>query len=282
MCGRYIVVIDDVWNEGDWGFIKLALPDNDLGSRIITTTRSVTVAKCCSSQVYEMEALSFDDSRRLFFKRAFGSENNSCYPHLEDVPEKILRKCDGLPLAIVTLSGILTNEFSKAEWDRVLNAIGSALAKKPDAKRMTSILSMSYFDMPHHLRTCLLYLSVYPEDCQIGKQCLISRWIAEGFIHEEEGQTKYEIGVGYFNDLINRSMTQPVKVKYGQAKACQVHDIILDYIKCKAAEENFVTLLGPCLDTQIHPKFHYAKRRFPITSKCRHIYGVLNVDEIKN
>jgi hypothetical protein len=29
-------------------------------------------------------------------------------------------------------------------------------------------------------------------------------------------------------------------------------------------------------------KFYYAKRRFPITSKCRHIYGVLNVDEIKN
>jgi hypothetical protein len=30
------------------------------------------------------------------------------------------------------------------------------------------------------------------------------------------------------------------------------------------------------------PKFHYVKRRFSITSKCRHIYGVLNVDEIKN
>jgi hypothetical protein len=32
-------------------------------------------------------------------------------------------------------------------------------------------------------------------------------------------------------------------VKYGQAKACRVHGIILDYIKCKAAEENFVTSL---------------------------------------
>jgi hypothetical protein len=29
-------------------------------------------------------------------------------------------------------------------------------------------------------------------------------------------------------------------------------------------------------------KFHYTKRRFPVTSKCRHIYGVLNIDEIKN
>ncbi|XP_025820793.1 putative late blight resistance protein homolog R1B-11 [Panicum hallii] len=120
--------------------------------------------------------------------------------------------------------------------------MGSALANKPDAKKMTSIIALSYFDVPRHLRTCLLYLSAFPEDCEINKNCLINRWIAEGLIHEEEGRTKYEIGEGYFNDLINRSMIKPVDVKYGQAKACRVHDIILDYIKCKAAEENFVAL----------------------------------------
>jgi hypothetical protein len=38
---------------------------------------------------------------------------------------------------------------------------------------------------------------------------------------------------------------------------------------------------GPCLVFQIHPQISLWKRRFPITSKYRHIYGVLNVDEIK-
>jgi hypothetical protein len=37
-----------------------------------------------------------------------------------------------------------------------------------------------------------------------------------------------------------------------------------------------------CLDSKYFTKFHYAKRRFPITSKCRHMHEVLNVDEIKN
>jgi hypothetical protein len=40
--------------------------------------------------------------------------------------------------------------------------------------------------------------------------------------------------------------------------------------------------LRACLDDKFSPKFHYAKRRFPITSKYRYMHEVLNVDEIKN
>ncbi|CAL5003784.1 unnamed protein product [Urochloa decumbens] len=204
--------------------------------------RVLSIVGCGGCNVYQMKSLSFEDSKRLLLKRAFGSENLSC-THLGSVPDEILRKCDGLPLAIITISSILADKHAKCEWDRVLHDIGSTFAKNTSAEKMTAILSMSYFDIPCHLRTCLLYLSVFPEDFKIQKQRLINRWSAEGFIHEEEGQTKYEMGERYFNDLINRSMIQPVDVKYGQAEACRVNDIILDYIKCKAVEENFVTSL---------------------------------------
>lgn len=240
-----MVVIDDIWDSKAWGIIKLALLDNNFGSRIITTTRSFTVASCSSSQsghIYDMEPLGFDDSKRLFVKRAFGSEDFS-YPHLQDVLNEILGKCSGLPLAIITIASMLTDQKARSEWERVANSIGSALAKDPDAERMMNILSLSYVDVPQHVRTCLLYLSVFPEDYQIKKKCLINRWIAEGFIHEEQGMSRYEIGERYFNDLINRSLIQPIDVKFGQAKACRVHDIILDYLKYKAAEENFVVSL---------------------------------------
>lgn len=111
---------------------------------------------------------------------------------------------------------MLADQHAKCERDGVLNDIGSALAKNDGAQNITAILSISYFDIRHHLRTCLLYLSLFPEDYEIEKQCLINRWIAEGFIHEED----------YFKDLINRSMIGPVNVKYGQTKACRVHNII--------------------------------------------------------
>ncbi|WVZ94834.1 hypothetical protein U9M48_040677 [Paspalum notatum var. saurae] len=263
---RYFVVIDDVWDAEAWTFIKLALPNND-HSRMVTTTRSVTVAKCSSSKdryVYEMEPLSFTDSKRLFFRRAFGSEN-SCYPHLKDVPDIILRKCGGLPLAVITISSMLTNKHEKTEWDRVESAIGSALAEKPEAEKMVSILSLSYFDMPHHLRTCLLYLSVFPEDYRIEKQCLINRWISEGFVQEEQGQNAYDRGEHYFYNLINRSLIQPVDIEYDdQAEACRVHDIILDYIKCKAAEESFVTSLDAA--DHVHTSSEYKGYPFSLDS----------------
>jgi hypothetical protein len=104
----------------------------------------------------------------LFCKRAFGSEELR-YPHLKEICYAILAKCGGgLPLAIITLCSLLVDNLSEDEWCRVLTGIGQ-LSKDPNASNMTSILSLSYFDLPHYLRTCFLYLSVFPEDYWIGK-----------------------------------------------------------------------------------------------------------------
>lgn len=251
-------MIDDVWDTEAWKVIRLALFDNRSGSRIVVTTRNASVASNCSSDggyVYHMEPLCFADSKRLFCKRAFGLEE-LCYPRLKEVMYGILEKCGGLPLAITTVSSLLVDQRTKDEWERVLTAIGSTLANNPDVGNMTKILSFSYFDLPHHLRTCFSYLSVFPEDCEIEKKHLINRWIAEGFVHEENGQSAYEAGERYFNDLINRSLIQPVDIKYGQARVCRVHDILLDFITCKAAEENFITSVdsvdhGPVSDYKV-------------------------------
>jgi disease resistance protein RPM1 len=88
-------------------------------------------------------------------------------------------------------------------------------------------------------------MSIFPEYAIIGRKGLIRRWIGEGFVHKEDRYTVHEIGEKYFNELLNRSLIQPVKInQHGRVKTCRVHNIILDFIISKSIEENFVTLVG--------------------------------------
>ncbi|VAI63692.1 unnamed protein product [Triticum turgidum subsp. durum] len=184
-------------------------------------------------------------SRHLFHRRLFKSDED-CPLYLQKVSEQILRKCHGLPLAIIAISGLLANkEKTEHLWNQVKDSIGRALERNPNVKGMMKILSLSYFDLPLYLKTCLLYLSVYLEDSTIKKKGLIRRWIAEGFIHSEGRYTAYELGERCFNELLNRGLIQPgVTNDYGIVKSCRVHDTILDFIISKSIEENFVTVLG--------------------------------------
>ncbi|XP_037449172.1 disease resistance protein Pik-2-like isoform X2 [Triticum dicoccoides] len=196
-----------------------------------------------------------EHSRQLFHRRLFSSEED-CPSSLVKVSNQILGKCDGLPLAIIAIASLLANTGrSEHLWNQVKDSIGRALERNHNVEVMIKILSLSYFDLPPHLKTCLLYLSIFPEDSIIEKKTLISRWIAEGFIHKEGIYTAYEVGVRFFNELINRSLIQPVKKGGYMGKSCRVHDIILDFIVSKSIEENFVTFVGvPSLTTMTQGK----------------------------
>ncbi|KAM3223278.1 hypothetical protein ACQJBY_056938 [Aegilops geniculata] len=248
---RYIVVIDDIWDVVTWGVIKRAFPVTSSGSIIITTTRKNDVAESCRSSfggsIYVIRPLNTVCSRQLFHRRLFESKED-CPSHLEGISCQILEKCAGLPLAIIAISGLLANvnkERTADIWNEVKDSIGRALERNPTIEVMINILSLSYFDLPPHLKTCLLYLGIFPEDSVIEKMTLICKWIAEGFIHKEGRCTTYDLGEICINELVNRSLIQVVHTGlFGEVKSFRVHDIILDFIISKSIEENFVTLIG--------------------------------------
>jgi hypothetical protein len=63
--------------------------------------------------------------KRLFFQRVFKPEDD-CPPELDKIADDILKKCDGLPLAIVNIASLLaTKRHSKQEWERVRTTLGS-------------------------------------------------------------------------------------------------------------------------------------------------------------
>ncbi|BAF27938.2 Os11g0238700 [Oryza sativa Japonica Group] len=265
---RYLIVIDDIWKRSAWKTIQCAFPINKHASRIITTTRIKSVAQsCCGASdegfVYQMKPLNKSDSENLFLTRTFGAEKK-CPSQLEGIISDILYKCDGLPLAIITIASLLADKpRTREEWERVLNYIVSTSEKDNDLEVMNKILFMSYNDLPHHMKSCLLHLGTFPEDHKIGKDVLVWRWIAEGFITKKQGFTLQEVAESYFYELINRSLVQHIQIMPNGEDGCRVHDIVLNFIIHQSTEENFLTKL----DCQDHPSSRKRIRRLLVGNK---------------
>ncbi|KAA8538986.1 hypothetical protein F0562_025678 [Nyssa sinensis] len=244
---RYLIVLDDIWSLHAWEAIKHALPDSNCGGRIMITTRFADIAAAASvkSNIYYLQPLSPEESWILFCKKAF--RQNICPPHLQRLSEKILKKCEGLPLAIVAVGGLLSSkDKSKTfEWEVIHRSLVAELEINDSLKNLMKILSLSYNDLPHYLKCCFLYMAIFPEDDLIEPMRLIRLWTAEGFVEVREGMTLEEVAECYLNELINRSLVQIAETTTdGRVRRCRIHDLLREHIISKSRDLNFVTIMG--------------------------------------
>ncbi|XVE69264.1 hypothetical protein DITRI_Ditri09bG0138500 [Diplodiscus trichospermus] len=257
---RYLVVLDDIWRIEDWNNLKFAFPRGKKGSKILFTTRNKDVALLadpCNSPI-ELPTLTDEESWKLFSMKAFPKtkESNACSREFEMLGKEMVKKCGGLPLAIVALGGLLATKKSQAQWETVQRNIHAHLNKiqQQDHKygAVNGILILSYNDLPHFLKPCFLYFGHYPEDWKISKKELIRLWIAEGFISpslESKGILMEDVGEQFLEELINRCLVQIVKrdsTGIG-VKTCQIHDLLRDLCMNKAQDENFLEVIQPPL-----------------------------------
>ncbi|XP_048567268.1 disease resistance protein Pik-2-like isoform X1 [Triticum urartu] len=251
---RYLIVIDDVWTIAAWAAILSKLPKTTCGSRIIVTTRIDSVAKECSGgsvgKYYSIKPLNLEDSEKLFIRRAFGPKSTSCPGELKAAMDNILKKCNGLPLAIVSIGSLLASYSSPESShmrETICRSIGAQMESNPTLVGMRKIITLSFNYLPHDLKRCMMYLCIFPEDYQISKDRLLRRWIAEGLIPEKRGLTLMETAEAYFNELVNRSMIDQagcIVTYYNRVDVCQVHDMMLEVMVSKSLEANFVSLVG--------------------------------------
>ncbi|KAL7187979.1 hypothetical protein ACSBR1_037925 [Camellia fascicularis] len=243
---RYVLVLDDIWSLEAWDAIKILLPNSNCGSRVLLTTRISNVAStsCRESHgyVYQMKALSQEESWTLFCNKTF--QEKDCPLHLIELSKSILRKCEGLPLAIVVISGVLASKDQGRvdEWELVNRSLGAEV----ECSDMKKILLLSYNDLPYYLKSCLLYLSSFPEDHLIDWMSTIRLWIAEGFVEVKEfGKTLEEVAEAYLYELLNRSLIQVAKRRRDRRiKNCRIHDLLREIILSKSRDQNFLAITG--------------------------------------
>ncbi|KAL7188077.1 hypothetical protein ACSBR1_038014 [Camellia fascicularis] len=206
---RYVVVFDDVWNVNAWEAIKHVLPDNNCGSRVILTTRFAHIASTCCEET--------------------DGHGNLCPPNLKKISHRILKRCEGLPLAIVVISGVLATKDKNRidEWEMLYSSLGAELKGNDKLESMKKALSLSYNDLPYYLLICFLHLSIFPEDQQTSCE-----------------RTIEEVANGYLDELFNRSLIQ-VENRHpnGRPSKFRIHDLMREIIVSKAREQNIVTTI---------------------------------------
>ncbi|XP_027180570.1 putative disease resistance protein RGA1 [Coffea eugenioides] len=249
---RYLVVLDDVWNENleEWEKLKSVLECGSRGSSIIMTTRMEKVATIMGTlKTYYLSSLSENQCWSLFRQRAFGRQEAEEYPNLVVIGKEIVKKCGGVPLAAKALGGFLRFKRQENEWNSVKC---SEIWNLPqDTTHILPALRLSYLNLPIELRGCFAYCAAFPKGYEFEIEEVIHLWMANGLLSSNETMEVEDVGVAVLTDLYYRSLFQAVKEdEFGNALTFKMHDLVHDLArsvmeaKHGGTESNRTMILG--------------------------------------
>ncbi|XP_027174479.1 putative late blight resistance protein homolog R1B-17 [Coffea eugenioides] len=265
---RYLIVLDDVWDIEAWNALKDSFPENKDGNAVIITSRIRGVAPQDKSvKELPLRQLTHDESWRLL-KQKLCPRNYLLLPKLCELRMQIGEKCQGLPLTIVILAGILSN-IGQDGWEDVVESLSAHTVSTTD--QCTATLELSYDHLPDRLKPCFLYLGAFPEDQEYTPKSLIQLWVAEGFVRKSQIKSSEDVANDYMMDLTGRSLIMVSKTSsIGGVKACRVHDLLHEFCLTKAKGDNFFQLVRRYNELYTLHIPHYL-RRLCIYSEPEHI-----------
>ncbi|KAF2307899.1 hypothetical protein GH714_033265 [Hevea brasiliensis] len=226
---KYLLILDDVWCEDPkkWNDLKTLLTGGANGSKIVVTTRSNRVAEIMGTvSAYNLSVLPDQDCLSLFFKCAFKGQQEKQNPKLTRIGEEIVRKCKGVPLAVITLGSQLYCETDERRWEYIKdNEIWKSEQKGND---ILPALRLSYEHLPSYLKRCFAYCSIFPKDYEFDDIELVYFWMANGFLQSSNDNEDLEdVGLRYFKELCSRCFFQDL-FEYPGRVNCKMHDLIHD------------------------------------------------------
>ncbi|CAK8543233.1 unnamed protein product [Lathyrus sativus] len=235
---KFLLVLDDIWNDdrAKWIILKDLLKGGEIGSKIIVTTRSNSIASMMGTfHSYVLDALSHESCLSLFVKWAFKEGEEDKYPNLMEIGKQIVIKCRGVPLAVRTLGCSLYSKFDLNKWKFARDSEIWNLKQNEDD--ILPALKLSYDQLPSHLRHCFTYFSLYPKGFTFNCVKMTNLWGALGLLQSQDGNQSLEsIARDYIDELHSRSFLQDFK-DFSHFYTFKVHDLVHDLALYVAKDE---------------------------------------------
>ncbi|PRQ36222.1 putative P-loop containing nucleoside triphosphate hydrolase, leucine-rich repeat domain, L [Rosa chinensis] len=238
---KFLLVLDDVWSPklNQWEELIKPLCNGAMGSTVLVTTRKEEVATLmkATTQLIPLKALGEVFCLSLFYYYADINES-SVSKQFYDIGLEIVKRCNGLPLAAKALGSLMRNKKKIHEWRAVLNSKTWELEEiQQDVFRP---LLLSYLDLSPAIKRCLLYCATFPKDFEFQNDMLIELWMSQDYLYMGRRQEKIAIGQNYFDDLVRRSFFQNVRLCVEGVIACQIHDIVHDFLQYLTKNESLI------------------------------------------
>ncbi|KAK2986965.1 LOW QUALITY PROTEIN: hypothetical protein RJ640_004926 [Escallonia rubra] len=241
----YVIIFDDICSKEQWECIYKALPVGSKGSKIIVTTRKTDLASNFSNCIHTLDGLLAKQAAcDLFHKRAFQSRYRECPPQLRSVSEKIVKKCEGSPLAIATAGALLSKKpMDLIQWNKFHDSLGTVIGDDANPDIISRILRQSYRELSSNQRSCFLYFTIglfhraWKADPHVGSRKVRGK--------SKRRKTLEEVAEEYLDELIGRNLVRTSRRDLdGRIRSCRVQSVTLELIVDKSEEGNFVLVLA--------------------------------------
>ncbi|RWR71981.1 putative disease resistance protein [Cinnamomum micranthum f. kanehirae] len=225
---KFLLILDDIWERIDLSEVGIPILNQDNGCKVLLATRDLGVCQQMETDVeIQMEKLSTEEAWSLFNEKAGDVAMSPC---IKPIARDIVKKCGGLPLAIIVIGSSLRKISYVSVWRNTLRKL--QLPSTPQIKGMEkevfSCLRISYDRLPSDFeRNLFLYCSLYPEDDEILTTELIEYCWLEGYIQGVDSiEEARDDGRHMVMNLVDASLLERVDHSEEHVK---MHDIIRDF-----------------------------------------------------
>nr|XP_027075629.1 putative disease resistance protein RGA3 [Coffea arabica] len=232
---RYLLVLDDLWNDQEGllndFFTTLEALKPKKGSWCLVTSRLQEAAIVLSRHRrinftrHDLRKLYDDDCWSIV--KNWANVGEEVPKELEALRKRVLRRCDGLPLAATLIGGLLSKK-RKEEW---LSILEESLLNG-DQGGIEQIIKVSFDHLsPAPVKKCFAYCSIFDQDTELEQDLLVEHWMAEGFLQPDSQNERMmeKIGYEYLRILLQTSLLEEVKDEWGTWY--KMHDLVHDFAK---------------------------------------------------